>query len=414
MKKKILYALLSFIVAFGIWLYVITVVSPESEATFYNVPVVLNNESILKEKGMMLIIDKDPTVTLRLKGNRSELNQLKSSDITVLCDLSKVNTAGQQVLNYVVSFPGGNSFTILEQSPSTLSVTIAEWSTKEVDVVVAYSGSVPADYIVDEENAELDHRKVIVTGPASVVSQITQARIDVDLAGRTETIIEGYRYTLCDAAGQPVDAAQVTTNLAEINMTVRIQKTKELPVVLNVIYGGGATESNTQVVIDPLSIKVAGSEKLLEDLINIDLGTIDLSQVEDDTVQTFDITLPEGVTNLTGKSQVTVTIDFRNLNTVKLTVTKERFSYVGTPPGGMEITFAPEEYEIRLRGSAKDINQIDPKDIIVTIDLTGAAAGDNQCKAEVTVTGEYAQSVGALGSYTVTITLAQKQTQEAS
>lgn len=413
MKKKILYALLSFIVAFGIWLYVITVVSPESEATFYNVPVVLNNESILKEKGMMLVIDKDPTVTLRLEGNRSELNQLKSSDITVLCDLSKVNTTGQQALNYVVSFPGGNSFTILEQSPSAILVTIAEWSTKEVDVVVAYSGSVPADYIVDKENAELDYRKVTVTGPASVVDRITQARIDVDLTGRTETVIEGYRYTLCDADGEPVDAAQVTTNLAEVNLTVRIQKTKELPVVLNVIYGGGATESNTQVVIDPLSIKVAGSEKLLEDLVNIDLGTVDLAQVEEDTVQTFDITLPEGVTNLTGKSQVTVTIDFRSLNTAKLTVTKEQFSYVGTPEG-MEVTFEPEEYEIRLRGGAKDVNQIKAEDITVTIDLTGADTGDNQCKAEVTVTGEYAQSVGVLGSYTVTITLAQEQTQEAS
>lgn len=413
MKKKILYALLSFIVAFGIWLYVITVVSPESEATFYNVPVVLNNESILKEKGMMLVTDKDPTVTLRLEGNRSELNQLKSSDITVLCDLSKVNNVGEQALSYVVSFPGGKSFTILEQSPAMIPVAIAEWSTKEVDVVVDYSGSVPADYIVDKENAELDYRKVTVTGPASVVDQITQARIDVDLTGRTETIIEGYRYTLCDANGEPVDAAQVTTNLAEVNLTVRIQKTKELPVVLNVVYGGGATESNTQVLIDPLSIKVAGSEKLLEDLVNIDLGVLDLSQIETDTDQTFDVTLPEGVTNLTGKSQVTVTVHFQGLNTAKLTVTKEQFRYENTPEG-MEVAFAPEEYEIRLRGSATEVNKVLAENIVVVIDLTGAEAGANQCKAEVTVIGEYAQSVGVLGSYTVTVELAEEQTQGAS
>ena len=50
MKRKILHGLLAVVLAFGIWVYVVTVVSPESEKTYYNIPVVLDNESVLLER----------------------------------------------------------------------------------------------------------------------------------------------------------------------------------------------------------------------------------------------------------------------------------------------------------------------------------------------------------------------------
>ena len=42
--------LLSVAIAFGLWLYVITVEQPESQKTYYDIPVVLQNESILAER----------------------------------------------------------------------------------------------------------------------------------------------------------------------------------------------------------------------------------------------------------------------------------------------------------------------------------------------------------------------------
>ena len=40
-KNRLLSTLLAVSVAFVLWVYVITVVSPNSEDTFYNIPVVL-------------------------------------------------------------------------------------------------------------------------------------------------------------------------------------------------------------------------------------------------------------------------------------------------------------------------------------------------------------------------------------
>ena len=77
MKSKFWHFLLSLAIAFGLWVYVINVVNPESEEIFYNVPVVLNNETVLNENGLMVLSKDAPTVTLKLKGNRSDLNNLK-------------------------------------------------------------------------------------------------------------------------------------------------------------------------------------------------------------------------------------------------------------------------------------------------------------------------------------------------
>ena len=95
MKNKFAAALFSLIVAFGIWLYVITTVSPGSEDTFSNIPVTLQNEAALSERGLMVTTQDVPTVTLRLSGNRSDLIKLNSSNIVLTADLSGIYEPGK-------------------------------------------------------------------------------------------------------------------------------------------------------------------------------------------------------------------------------------------------------------------------------------------------------------------------------
>ena len=99
MKRKIIYALLSVVIAFGLWIYVITTVSPEWEETYYNIPVVLNNETVLHDNGLMLLEEQTPTVTLKLSGKRSDF-ALKHIFITekLDSDISIINS--HQQYNY--------------------------------------------------------------------------------------------------------------------------------------------------------------------------------------------------------------------------------------------------------------------------------------------------------------------------
>lgn len=71
MKSKIPALLLSLAVALGLWLYVVTNVSPESEQSYTGIPVVFENENSLLDRGLMLVSGEDATVAVRLYGSRA-------------------------------------------------------------------------------------------------------------------------------------------------------------------------------------------------------------------------------------------------------------------------------------------------------------------------------------------------------
>ena len=83
MKSKLISVLLSVAMAFGLWYYVITVISPDTTDTFYDIPVVLVGETALEERGLMVTSVSNTTVDLTLTGNRSDLNQLTRENITL-------------------------------------------------------------------------------------------------------------------------------------------------------------------------------------------------------------------------------------------------------------------------------------------------------------------------------------------
>lgn len=402
MKNKAIYALLAAVIAFGLWLYVITVVDPEAEQTFYDVPVAMSNESVLKDKGLMIAADTQPTVTLVLKGNRTDLNKLKKSDITLLTDLSRINTAGDQNVSYSIGFPGefaDNAFEVLSHAPDKVALSIVEWGSKEVDVTVNYIGSVDLEYIVDKDGVQLDHEKVTITGPKSVIDQITQARVDVELSGRDQTFSESFRYTLCDAAGEPVDAAQVKTNVAEVSMTLRIQRVKEIALLLDVKYGGGATLQTSTIQIEPKTIKVAGSETLLEGLDSLVLGSVNLADITEDTTMTLPITLTEGLTNLSGQTEATVTIAFPDLEVKTLSVNKIQVINV---PGNMKVNVGTQVCSVTVRGPKAQIDAITETHLTVRVDMANVELGENMYAAHVYVDGAF-PGVGVLGSYNILV-----------
>ena len=403
MKNKVFSIVLSVVVAFGLWLYVVMVVSPGSENTYYNIPVVLQNENVLKDRGLMITSDL-PAVTLTLSGNRTDLNKLDENNINILVNAGGIEAAGIHQLSYDLSLHGSvpdSAITRVGQSTNVITVTVEKRITKRVDIVVEYVGAVPEGFIADKENAVMDYETIEVTGPESVVDKITQARIQVDLTNKNVSVIGRYVYDLCDANNRPVDAKLITTNVEVVNLTVNIQRVKEIQLTLNTIYGGGATDKNCTVTIEPQTIRVSGSDALLGNLNVLELGTLNLAEIPTDQTLTFAITLPEGVTNETGVNEAVVTVKFGDLKLKKLNVTNIQAINV---PEGMEADIYAQVLEITVRGPAKQIDQVTAADVTVTVDFSGAQAGTARIRAAATVSGAYS-GVGAVGIIEVTASL---------
>ena len=407
MKNKILSAALSLVIAFVLWFYVITVVSPGSEDWVYDIPVVFEGETVLTEdRGMMITSrSEDVLIDLKLSGNRTDLAKVNRGNITIKVDLSKVYDPGEHELTFNPIFPGdvpSGALTVESKYPETVKLTVEKKVKKPVDVRVNFVGSAAENFMVDTENRILDYPTVNVTGPSSVVELIDHAKIDVDLTDRVESISENFRYTLCDADGNPVDVELVTTDVAEVHLDVKIQRFKQIPLTLALTYGGGTTEHSVEVIVEPAYISVSGSELMLEDLNEIQLGSIDLCAIEADFEQTYPITIPEGITNLSERTEATVKVQFLNLAIMDFEVTDITTANV---PAGMEAELMSQVLKVRLRGPAAIMKKLTAQDIKVVVDFSGKELGSFTIKPTITVSGEAYANVGAVGSYSVSATL---------
>lgn len=414
MKNKLGSILISIAIAFGIWSYVITDVAPESDRTYYDIPLTEVGETVLNENNLMITDWSAKNVDLKLSGNRTDLNQLNEANIILKVDLSKIYEPGTHRIDYTISYPGNvasNAFTKESQYPEYITVTVEKKLTQEVPVEVTFTGKVAegdekGGYIAHKSNVVTDVTAVNVSGPASVVEQIKKAVVVVDLEGRTESVSENYRYMLCDEEGNGVDAAMITVNVEEVHVDLTIQKTKTIQLAVNVVEGGGATVQTAQFPILPATINVSGSEAALEAMGDvITLGTINLADYTQAEQLIYTLPIPEGITNLSGVTEAVVNLDFAGLEMKDIDI--ENFTAINVPEG-MEATIITEKLTVTVRGPAAMINSLTSEKMSATVDFTGAEVGMSTYRVDVTFDEGYT-AAGLLGKPSVSATVQEAE-----
>lgn len=406
MKSKIISLFLSLAVAFGLWLYVITSVSPGSEETYYDIPVVFDGETILSERGLMVTDISSRSVNVTLSGNRSDLVKVNRANITVKANLSSIYEPGSKLsLNYSVGWPGdlpNNAFVTQSKNPASIYVTVERRVTKAVPVEIQWIGSAPEGYISDKESSVLDYTEISVTGPESVIEEIEKAVVSVDLTEQRESVSQSLTYTLCDGEDNPVDAEQVTTNVEEIHLDVRVQKYKDITLTCDVLDGGGATRQNVTVTLSADTIRVSGSEAVIDAMKDeLTVGTIDLAKVPRSTKLTFPIILNEEIKNRTGLTEVEADVQFNGLTIRDIVI--ESIQSINVPEG-LEAEIITEKLTVTVRGPTEIVNQLKPENITATVDFTGAEVGSATFRPRFTFPEAF-QSVGVLQTDSVTATL---------
>ena len=409
MKSRLGRILLSVGLAVVMWLFVITSVSPGSKQTYYNIPVVLSSESVLAERGLMITNQSASTVTMELSGNRSDLIKVDSSNITLKADLASIYEPGTQIpLNYTVSFPGNvasNAFVVESKNPGRIYITVERRISKSIPVEIRWIGSAPEGFIADRENRVLEYPSVQIVGPQSVTDRIEKAVIEVDLNDQRESISQDYLYTLCNAEGEPVDAELITTNVDQIHVDVRIQRVKDISLTYLLVEGGGASEADADITLSIDTIRVSGSEAALELMGDqLVIGTINLAEITEDTTKIFAISLEEGISNLTGLSEVTVEIHLKGLAEKEFLL--QNIQAVNVPEG-LEAELYTKELAVCIRGPKALIDKLQAEDMSVTVDFTGAEIGTSTFRANVTFAAGF-EGVGTLRADAVSASVTEK------
>ena len=225
----------------------------------------------------------------------------------------------------------------------------------------------------------------------------------IDREELTRTVSGVAEFTLVDSDGQTIESADIKTSVNEIQYTIPIVMMKDVGLTVNLLPGGGATEDNAVVRIDPPTVSITGDAELLSGINQLQLGTIDLASFAQSTSETFAIVLPNGVNNLSGEKEATVTVSIKGLETKRVITTNISFINVSEGYKPRSIT---QYKEVMIRGPKEIIDLIDKDNIRIIGDLTdiGNAVGRYSVPTTVEILGY--REAGVVGdNYNVVVSL---------
>lgn len=387
MKNKVLTLLLSLAISFGLWLYVVTVISPESEYTYYNIPVELVGVNSLDDRDLIVVSDTNGlNMNLTLKGNRSDLNKITSANITILADLSKITHPGEHQIKCDISFQSGSA-EVLAKDPEYISVTVAQQETKTIDVKPIYTGTVSSGYEAATDDIMLDHQTVTVKGPKDAVEQISYAGINVDLSGKVTMLDSTYPLTLYGINGQPmINTQYVTSNVTEVRAIVQIYRIKKVPLQFLLNYDqSGLQEGMVTLYPQVETVTLIGTEENLAKVDDKLVFTIDLSQYKTTTTETLVADLPDGVHC---KEEITVHIQIPEMGTKAITVSNYLRENI---PIGLDIQVNGTT-EVEIWGPKDVLEGLTSEDVLGIVDCTNINISSSYAPVEFIMPGyEYLQ-----------------------
>ncbi len=405
-NRKIMQIVLAALITLALWGYMEFYDSPKAELVLKDIPVEFTNEdTILAENGLMLLSGYDTTVDLTLEGKRKVLMQIEPSEVRIVADTSGIFAAGVQTLNYTYILPNGISpsdVSVKSRSIYNITVTVGTLYSKTVPIEVDVKGQAADGYFTGD--ITIDPQTLTLRAEREDMLNVHHAKVTVNLAGATSTLIETLEYTLYDANDVPVHNDNIRASTKLIQVTVPVRTTKTVP--LDVELVGTELMKSVNVDIKPNVITLVGEGSTLDTISKV---TLDRIYVEDlvpglNGPFSYAIKLPAGVTTTDGTSEATVTVAIDG--TTEGVVTLDTINCEGVADGLKAEVH--DSLVVTLWGDEDEIQKVTAADIRARVDLSGITEeGDYLLPVVVTATTE--SGVTVRGSYEVTVHVTKRE-----
>lgn len=406
-ENRFVLAVISLCTAVLIWCVYTMNYGAQETKTFTGVEVVYTGENTMRDSlGLVVTYEDVETVTVTVSGPRRHILGLTAEDLSATVDLTKVSRQGDKTLSYTVTFPSdvdASTMTVERKSPEYVSLSVSKLTSKPVEVKGEFIGTVAEGFVSD--TMTFDPAFVTVTGPEDALAEISTAHVIVDREEVNSSITAESTFTLMNAEGEIVENQNISCDVSTVFATLPISMTKEVALDVTLIEGGGATESNVIVSVEPKTITLAGDSATLSGVNKISLATIDLSDYSSFPETEYTITLPNDTENLSGVHSATVNLEFKGLDWAVFTVSN--LDYANCPEG-YTAAIMPSNIVVTIRAPEDILPEISENNIRAVADLTDVTVTS---KVPTTITVDGFPEAGAVGDYTIWVEMTEEDAQ---
>lgn len=372
-------AVLSVVLAFGIWILVTEAENPTRTRVVQDDIVV----EPINVPDAVAVVEPLSKVRVRVTVAEDVFDSLTAADFQATVDLDGLTVGQYELPVEVRPLTSRGNLRVEAVLPENIDVTLAQLISKEVPVVIDVQGDPVSGYTMGQP--ETDDDTVLVSGPQQFVDQVTQARATINVDGRTESVDQAVRLRARNSSDVLIEGVTLEPEITQVAIDITQQKFSRAVAIAPQPTGEPADGYNVvSVSVTPSVVTIRGEEASIAGTSSIPTRPIDITGADDDIVKTVSLDLPSGVEVAGGDTVVTVTI--------KIEPATGSFNFtvpVNANGLGANVAIQGElpTVVVTLTGPSPQLRALTPADIVAAVDLAGKGAGSYHLPVTVSPLG---------------------------
>ena len=361
---------ISFILAFALWFYVVGQMNPPMRKTYRDIAITLTNEQSLSDNGLSVLNWSDDSLRVTVSGKRSTINKLSKADIVATVDLTNA-AEGTNKLPIDLKIP--ENIEIDNQSLNEITVSVEERITKTRDVRVQYLGDHPAGS--EPATIKADPDSVRVSGAKSIVEKVSYVKAEVDTDEMPDELSSSMSVlTPVTSGGNTVE--NVSLSSTQCKITSILYKTRKVKLIVPVRDKSDDGYTRTTSCQDMITIK--GPTADIASVKRIKTEPVDITGIRENMKIDVVPILPEGIYAAEADRDIKLTVKVskdkakdeksKGSQTRSFTYTEDDVELRNT--GAVQFEAEQESIEVQVTGTAKQLAGIKSSDIILYVDLS--------------------------------------------
>lgn len=382
--KKILtnnigFKLLSLLFAIVFWLIVVNIDDPEVTRTIQGIPVTTLDENVITGNNQVYKVISGNEVTITVKGPRSMVDRMTKDYFLAEAPFSEKSNV--DAVPIYVSFRNSKYEKDCEITQKTMSMklSIENIVNKSFEININHVSELSSSYYLGKES--ITPKTVSVSAPESIINQIENVAVDVDLSSHTGDFSMPLNIKYYTGTGSEVSLdVNSSVNTSTTTYSANIYQVREVPLKCGYVGNVADGYELVEVTSEKSTIRIAGPDANLIDSIVLPDELLNLSRATADVSVEADISalLPSGVYLCNPNDavmKITAKIEKLVTSTYRIPVSEIDKNNI---PAGYSAEISEQSINVRLIGLEKEHSSFSVNDLNAYVDLKNTVEGNNE------------------------------------
>lgn len=371
LKNNKVNAVIAFLAAVLLWVYVVGQVNPSTTGKLTGIPVVFAGEDSLAENDLALVDPGMVTVDITIRGDRSDVRKViaNSDRVTAVADVSGL-AKGKHNVTLDITVP--SSVDLQKSSMDEVSITIDDRISKDIPVEVDYEGTF--EDTQKPGNVSIHPETITATGAAATVNSIERMKVVVSADELAEQQVSLTK-TVKPVDKNGLEVGHVSLSNTQVQITAGLVTTRT--VSLHVETTGDPADGYEVTGVEaPSAVTLEGPLSVLNGLTEVETEAIDVSGLNEDVTVDLTVSLPAGVT-LTEPEKLQATVNIAEAQGKTWTYDAAEIE-IDDLTEGYTAAITEKTIKVTVNADKTTLDTLKKSDIVLHVSAAGLEAGEQQ------------------------------------